>query len=450
MYRKYIENLKKWLDDPYRKPLILWGARQVGKSYLLEKIFAKTYFNGKYIYVDCKKDNEFVDFCETHSDPKDIINYLSLDNNIAINENTLLIFDEAQECLPIISMLKYFCQDYRKMPVIVTGSMVRIKLKRENKSGKKFLFPIGNINELTMYPLNFEEFLINVNKNLYDAIVGSYNNKEPLDESIHNMAMNAFYDYLLIGGMPEALDIFLQTGSYQKAIETIRELYSNYLSDMLLYQASPESIVRSKNIFDNIFSQLNKETKNFSPSLIEANARNRDMLNPIDWLSLAFLVNKCKLVKENITLPLISSNESLFRLYLSDVGMFSYQAGIEAKKFLSNEGRNALSGIFFENYVATEIINAGLKLYYWKGKNDAEFEFLIEDDGYVIPIDVKKNKGSINSLNKFRDHNRLKYAVKISSNRYGYNDDNKILTIPFYETFLYLKEIKNKGSLIAS
>ena len=444
MYRKYIENLKNWLDDPYRKPLILWGARQVGKSYLLLELFAKTYFNNKYVYVDCKIDDDFNNFCKTHSNPRDIIQYLSLDRNVDIDDNTLLIFDEAQECLPIISMMKYFCQDYRKMPVIITGSMVRISIKRKNKENKDFLFPIGKINQLTIYPLNFEEFLINKNESLYNIIVESYKNKQPLDESVHNMALDAFYDYLLIGGMPEALNIYFETGSYQKAREVLKELYDNYLADMSLYQASPESVVRSKKVFENIYAQLNKESKNFSPSLIESKLKNRDFLNPIDWLSLAFIVYKSSLVKETVSLPLIDSNESLYRLYLADMGMFSYQSGINPTNFISNNGRNALSGIFFENYVATEIINAGLKLFYWKGKNSAEFEFIFQEDNYIVPVDVKKNKGTINSIEKFKNHNKYNYTVKISTNRYGYNEENRILTIPFYETFLFFNDIKNK------
>lgn len=444
MYRKYIENLKDWLNDPYRKPLIVWGARQVGKSYLLLELFAKTYFKDKFIYVDCKMDDNFNSFCENHSNPNDIIQYLSLDRNMTIDDNTLLIFDEVQECLPIVSMMKYFCQDYRKMPVIITGSMVRIKLKRNNKTNKDFLFPIGKINQLTIYPLNFEEFLINKNRTLYNTIVESYKNKQALDESIHNMALNAFYDYLLIGGMPEALNIYFETNSYQKAREVLKDLYSNYLSDMSLYQASPESIVRSRKIFENIFAQLNKESKNFSPSLIENKLKNRDLLYPIDWLSLAFIVYKSSLVKEAISLPLINSNESLYRLYLSDVGMFSYQSGVNPVSFISNN-RNTLSGVFFENYIAIEMVNAGLNLFYWKGKNTAEFEFIVQDNDNIIPIDVKKNKGTLNSLEKFKNHNKYNYAVKISTNRYGFNEENRILTLPFYEAFLFFNDLKNKN-----
>lgn len=445
MYRKYIEDLKKWLESPYRKPLILWGARQVGKTYLLLDIFAKKYFNDNYIYIDCKKDVDFCKYCEKHYNPKEIINYLSLDKNKEIDNNTLLIFDEAQECLPIISAMKYFCQEYRNIPVVVTGSMVRIKLNRKTrkKDNSDFLFPIGKINQLTIYPLNFEEFLINKNKRLYEKITDSYKNKKALDDSIHNMALEAFYDYMLIGGMPEAVDIYLKTGSYQKALEVIKDLYSNYLSVMSLYQVSQESVIRSRIIYENIYNQLNKESKNFSPSIIQPKTKIRDMSNPIDWLTFSYIVNKSSIIKEKVSLPLINNNESLFRLYLSDMGMFSYQSGINAKNFLSSEGRYSLSGIFFENYVAIEIANADLKLFYWKGKNSAEFEFIIEDNGYAIPIDVKKKKGTLNSITKFAEHNKLKYVVKVSANNYGYDKVNKILTIPFYEVFLYINDIKN-------
>ena len=129
MYRKYINNLKKWLDSKNRKPLIVWGARQVGKSYLIKNIFAETYFKNKYIYIDCRTDHEFVEYCKSHVNANEIINYLSLDKGIKIDSSILLIFDEAQECLPIVTLMKYFCEYFRDIPVIVTGSMVRIKFK---------------------------------------------------------------------------------------------------------------------------------------------------------------------------------------------------------------------------------------------------------------------------------------------------------------------------------
>ena len=181
--------------------------------------------------------------------------------------------------------------------------------------------------------------------------------------------------------------------------------------------------------------------------MIEKNLKNRDLRTPIDWLSLAFLINKSELVKENATIPLNNSNESLYRLYLSDMGLFTYQSNINPKLFLSNDGRNTLSGIFFENYVAIELVNYGYKLFYWKGKNDSEFEFIIENESTIIPIDVKKNKGKLYSLERFKEHNKLNYAVKISKNKYGFNEENRVLTIPFYFLPFYLKDLREKEKL---
>lgn len=452
MYRKYINNLKKWLDNKNRKPLMVWGARQVGKSYLIKNLFAETYFKGKYIYVDCRTNCEFVEYCKSHVNASEIINYLSLDNGIKIDSNVLLIFDEAQECLPIVTLMKYFCQEYRDIPMIVTGSMVRIKIQRENThKGKpnsdKFLFPVGKINQLTIYPLDFEEYLYNANKVLYDKLEDLYCKKSKVDGFVHKKALEYFYDYLMLGGLPEVVNEYLTSKSYQSAKDILVDLYDNYLNDMELYQASAESIVRSKKIFENIFTQLNKESKNFKSSLIEKKLKSRDLRSPIDWLSLAFIVNKSSLVKENVTIPLIDSDESLYRLYLSDMGLFTYQSNINPKNFLTNDGRNTLSGIFFENYVAIELINYGYKLFYWKGKGDSEFEFIIESESYIIPIDVKKTKGRLNSLNKFCEHNKLDYAVKISKNNYGFDAENKILTMPFYFLPFFLKELKEKEKI---
>ena len=452
MYRKYFKNLEDWLFNKNRKPLMVWGARQVGKSYLIKNLFAERYFKNNYIYVDCRTDYEFVNYCESHVNASDVINYLSLDRGIKISEKTLIIFDEAQECLPIVTLMKYFCQDFREIPIIVTGSMVRIKIQREdrkrgNGSNSKFLFPVGKINQLTMYQLDFEEFLYNANKVLYDSLKDSYDTKCEIDDMLHNKALDYFYDYLMLGGMPEVVNEYLTSKSYQSAREILVDLYDNYLGDMDLYQASPESIVRSKKVFECIYQQLNKESKNFKSSLIEKNLKNRDLRTPIDWLSLAFLINKSELVKENATIPLNNSNESLYRLYLSDMGLFAYQSNINPKLFLSNDGRNTLSGIFFENYVAIELVNYGYKLFYWKGKNDSEFEFIIENESTIIPIDVKKNKGKFYSLERFKEHNKLNYAVKISKNKYGFNEENRVLTIPFYFLPFYLKDLREKEKL---
>ena len=214
MERNALQNLIDWHNNKRRKPLIVWGARQVGKTYLVKDIFAEKFYKGNYIYIDCKKDDEIRDFCSRTANAEKIIEYLSLLRGKQITENTLLIFDEVQECPNIVSSLKYFCQDFRQIPIIATGSMVRIKIQREtHKRGSsnngKFLFPVGKINQITIYPMTFDEFLMNSNKMLYNAIQKAYESKTTLDAKIHELAMEQIYKYLLVGGMPEAVDTYI-------------------------------------------------------------------------------------------------------------------------------------------------------------------------------------------------------------------------------------------------
>lgn len=437
MERIALQKLIDWNESKKKKPLIVWGARQVGKTYLIKDIFAETYYKKNYIYIDCKIEDEIREFCSNTANAEKIIEYISLLKGKQITEKTLLIFDEVQECPNIISALKYFCQDFREIPVIATGSMVRIKLQREThkrgtKENSKFLFPVGKINQITVYPMTFDEFLMNSNKVLYNAVKKAYESKQPLDSNIHELALEQVYKYLLVGGMPEAVETYIDDDNLFESREILKVLYDNYLSDMELYQASQEAVLRSRVLFQNIYKELNKESKNFSPGLIEEKSKTRDFATSIQWLTLAHVVNQSFQLKEHITMPLMPDSESNFRLFLGDIGMFSHQSGINAASFISSERENTLSGIFFENFVANELIAKEHKLFYWRGKASAELEFIVESDNKLYPIDVKKGRGTLNSLEKFSNHNKFEFAIKVSKNNYGYNPDRKLLTVPFY------------------
>ena len=437
MERNALQKLIDWNNNKRRKPLIVWGARQVGKTYLILDLFAKSLYKDNYIYIDFKIEDEIREFCDKTANAQKIIEYISLRKGKKINSNTLLIFDEAQECLNIISSLKYFCQDFREIPVIATGSMVRIKLHREShkrgqKETNKFLFPIGKINQITIYPMTFDEYLLNKNKMLYEAIKTAYENKKALDIEIHDLVMEEVYRYLLVGGMPEALEAYIDNGDLLESREILKTLYDNYLADMELYQASQESILRSRMLFENIYKELSKTSKNFSPGIIEEKSKTRDFSSAIRWLTAAHIVNQTFQLKERVTMPLIPENDSSFRLYLGDIGMFSYQSGINATSFISSERENTLSGIFFENFVANELVAKDNKLFYWVGKKSAELEFVIESDNKLFPIDVKKGRGMLNSLEKFANHNKFEFAIKVSKNNYGFDLSKKLLTMPFY------------------
>lgn len=450
MIRKALNELIEWNNRKRRKPLIVWGARQVGKTYLIRDIFAEEYYPKRYIYLDFKEEDELKEFCNKTVNPSKIIEYISILKNKPINDDTLLIFDEIQECKNIISSLKYFCQEYPTLHVIATGSMVRIKIQRENKkrgvkTDDQFLFPVGKIDEITLFPMTFDEFLMNSNSALYNKLKESYySGKREIEESIHLLALDYLYRYLLIGGMPEPVSAYIEDKDLLETKRLLSSLYNNYLADMELYQASPESVIRSRALFKNIYRELNRESKNFSPGLIEDKAKNRDFASPIQWLTFAYVVHQSLMLPEHITIPLTPSKEKTFRLYLGDIGMFSFQSGINAVSFISNEKENTLSGIFFENFVADELKAQSIPLYYWKGKAFSEMEFVVESDNKIYPIDVKRGRGNLNSLTAFSNHNKFEMAIKISKNHYGVDKERKIVTIPFYYVS-FLAEDLNKG-----
>ena len=459
MERLALKQILDW-NESRTKPLVVYGARQIGKTYLIKNIFAERYYKGNYIYIDFKKDAEARSFINGNGsttsaivDAKKIIEYFSLRENRTIDRNTLLSLDEVQEALPIITSLKYFKQDFNEIPVIVSGSMVRIKIKREHSIGMKhnsegFFFPVGAINEIIMHPLSFEEFLLNYNKLLYEAVVNAYKTKTPMNPTYHEMALDALYRYLLVGGMPEDVQMFLNKEPLLKIRENIISIFDDYLNDMDLYQASKESIVRSKLLLQNIYSQLNKESKNFKASLLGKDLRTRDFKSPIDWLITTNVLYQSYQLKEKITLPLCPENESDFRLYLMDLGFLAYQSGINMATFIDPNTKNSLSGVSFENYIANELQAKNIPLFFWKGKGDAEFEFVIQDKNDFIPLDVKKGKDKLSSISKFKEHNKYVYSVKVSANNLGYDQKTKILTIPLYMFFAYLNDLKERNNSI--
>ncbi|WP_333672247.1 ATP-binding protein, partial [Holdemanella porci] len=348
-----------------KEAFLLTGARQIGKTYLIRECLKES----KYDYVELNfiERPELVELFENATNAQDLLMRLSLITDKQLNKGkTIIFFDEIQECPNIISSLKYFCQDFREIPVIATGSMVRIRLQREltrNGSTQKFMFPVGKIEQLTIYPLSFDEFLLNSNEKLFNAAKKAYESRTPLNGSIHELVLNEFYKYLLIGGMPEAVNTYFESNSFLESRRVLKDLYDNYLSDMELYQASRESCLRSKNLFSNIYGQLNKESKNFSPGYIEEKTKTRDYFHPIQWLTLAHIVNQSFQLKQHVTMPLIPDGEGKFRLFLGDIGMFSYQSGINASSFVAPNKENTLSGIFYENYVANELVAKGIGLY---------------------------------------------------------------------------------------
>ena len=448
MKRKYLSKLEKWIQKPDRKPLMVWGARQVGKSYLVEELFAKKFFKDRYLKIDLSDEDDFVEYAENNSNLGKVLDYIELHYHFVPDKDHLLFFDEAQECPSIVKMMKHFCEKRRDIPLIVSGSLVRLRINRDSKKANKtFLFPVGKINQLYVYPMTFDEFLANYDSNMYEYVKRKFESKDLIDQYIHQELMDVFRTYMFVGGMPEAVQTFLdykdkKIRAYKETSKKLQEIYDDYLADMGLYQTSTESMIRSRLIYKDIYKQLNKENENFKISNTIENAKNRDMINPYFWLTTANVVLQSFCLKEKITLPLIEDESSIFRFYLSDVGMFTHQSGLDYERFLIDKD-NALSGIYYENYVATELVARRYPLFYWKGKRSSEFEFIMNIDNSIVAIDAKRGKNNLNSLEEFRNHNKTDLIIKVSSNQYGYNEDQKLLTLPFYFFSFYLNSLSN-------
>ena len=450
MERKYLKKLEEWIKKPNRKPLMVWGARQVGKSYLVEELFAKKYFGDRYLKLDLSDEDDFVEYAENNSNLEKVLDYIELHYHFVPDKEHLLFFDEAQECPSIVKMIKQFCEKRRDIPLIVSGSLVRLRIHRDSKkANKKFLFPVGKMNQLYVYPMTFDEFLLNYDSNMHEYVKRKFESKDPIDQDIHQELMDVFRTYMYVGGMPEAVQTFLdykdkKIQAYKETSERIQEIYDDYLADMGLYQTSSESIIRSRLIYKDIYKQLNKENENFKISNTIENAKNRDMINPYFWLTTANVVLQSFCLKEKITLPLIEGENSIFRFYLSDVGMFTHQSGLNYERFLIDKD-NALSGIYYENYIATELVARRYPLFYWKGKRSSEFEFIMNIDNSIVAIDAKRGKSNLNSLEEFRSHNKTDLVIKVSSNQYGYNEAQKLLTLPFYFFSFYLNSLESNS-----
>lgn len=450
MKRKYLSKLEEWIQKPDRKPLMVWGARQVGKSYLVEELFAKKFFKDRYLKIDLSDEDDFVEYAENNSNLEKVLDYIELHYHFVPDKDHLLFFDEAQECPSIVKMMKHFCENRRDIPLIVSGSLVRLRINRDSKKANKtFLFPVGKINQLYVYPMTFDEFLANYDSNMYEYVKRKFESKDLIDRYIHQELIDVFRTYMFVGGMPEAVQTFLdykdkKIRAYKETSKKIQEIYDDYLADMGLYQTSTESMIRSRLIYKDIYKQLNKENENFKISNTIENAKNRDMINPYFWLTTANVVLQSFCLKEKITLPLIEDESSIFRFYLSDVGMFTHQSGLDYERFLIDKD-NALSGIYYENYVATELVARRYPLFYWKGKRSSEFEFIMNIDNSIVAIDAKRGKNNLNSLEEFRNHNKTDLVIKVSSNQYGYNEDQKLLTLPFYFFSFYLNSLSNNS-----
>ena len=429
MYRKIMRFLEAWKEDEHRKPLVLQGARQVGKTYSVLEFGRTCYENVAYFNFETNpKLNETF---EEDISPDYLIPILShIAGQTIVKEKTLIVFDEVQLCERALTSLKYFCENAPEYHIIALGSLLGVAVNRA-----RFSFPVGKVDMKTLYPMDMEEFMLALGEEtLVKEIKKSFDTDKPLPAALHETAMQLYRQYLVVGGMPECVMQFAQTKDYILVRHTQDTILASYLNDMSKYNNLNE-IKKTRLAYDNITVQLSKKNTRFQYKLIKKGGRASEFENAIEWLCLSGIVSQVYKV-EQIKKPLENYRDIVaFKIYVSDLGLLCAKKDLTADDVLYEAPEiNDFKGGMAENYVNVQLSINGYRTYYWQSERGAEIDFVIQRDGKLIPIEVKSaDNTKAKSLKVYMDTYNPSYAIKLSAKNFGFEDDKKI--VPLYATF---------------
>ena len=428
MKREILNDLIKWKNSENRKPLIIHGARQVGKTYIIKE-FGKEYYDNL-IYVNFETNKEISSQIEDSIDAKYIINKLELFyGEKIIPGKTLIFFDEIQANERALTSLKYFYENAKEYHIIAAGSLLGIAINR-----KEYSFPVGKVQMINMYPLSFKEFLTAIGReSLIEEIQNHFNNNERVDKDIHELCLKLYRTYLIVGGMPEVVQIYLDEQKTISAIDVQSQILESYERDMTKYADNSLSN-RIISAFDSIPVQLAKENQKFQYKVISKGGTSSIFGEAILWLKNSGIVNQ--VYKTNPEIPLeMHKDLSSFKLYMSDFGLFVNKARYPLYQIdLSTQPTMISMGPLTEHYVANELRIKGYETYYWESEGKAELDFMIQKGMQVVPIEVKTSiHTKARSLDVFMKKYNSKFAIRISEKNFGY--ENNIKSVPLYAVF---------------
>ena len=428
MEREIIEELIKWKSSVNRKPLIIHGARQVGKTYIVKE-FGKQYYENM-IYVNFETNKELSEQINKGIDAKFIINKLELFyGEKIIPEKTLIFFDEIQSNERALTSLKYFCEDAPEYHIIAAGSLLGIAINRENYS-----FPVGKVQMVNMYPLSFKEFLMAIGREqLIDEIKRHFETNEKMDKTLHELCLQLYRTYLVVGGMPEVVQTYLNEKKVIATLDVQAMILETYMRDMTKYADNSESN-KIISAFDSIPVQLAKDNQKFQYKVISRGATSSIFGPAILWLKNSGIVNQVFKAKAEMPLEMHKDLAS-FKLYMSDVGLFVNKARYPLYQIeLQEQSPMIAMGPLTEHYVANELKINGYETYYWENDGMAELDFVIQKEDSIIPIEVKSSiHTKSRSLDLYMKTYYPKYAIRISEKNFGY--ENNIKSVPLYAVF---------------
>lgn len=429
MYRKVMSFLEEWKDSRHRKPLILQGARQVGKTYSILE-FGRIHYENV-AYFNFETNPRLNETFEENISPDYLIPILShIAGQTIVRDKTLIVFDEVQLCERALTSLKYFCEDAPGYHIIVAGSLLGVAVNRA-----KFSFPVGKVDMKTLYPMDMEEFMLAMGeRELVEQIKKSFAADTPLPGALHDAAMRLYRQYLIVGGMPECVKLFAETKDYILIRHAQDTILASYLNDMSKYN-NPNEIKKTRLAYDNITVQLSKKNTRFQYKLIKKGGRASEFENAIEWLCLSGIASQVYKV-EQIKKPLENYRDiDTFKIYVSDMGLLLAKKDLVANDILYMvEDINDFKGGMTENYVNVQLVINGYSTYYWMSERGAEIDFVIQRGGKLIPIEVKSADNTrAKSLKVYMDTYRPDYAIKLSGKNFGFEDGKK--TVPLYAAF---------------
>lgn len=437
--RKVDDYLIEWKNNPNRKPLIIKGARQIGKTDAIEYFAHNNY---EYVVdINFSLQNEYKVIFDNGFDVDKIIKNISIINNDFkfVPGKTLIFFDEIQDCMNVATSLKAFNIDGR-YDVICSGSMMGINYNEIESNS------VGNKIDYNMYSLDFEEFLWanGYSEEQINDLYEHMKNLTPLSDLEYRVYMNLFKDYMVLGGMPEIVKTFVENKNFSGILEMQKQILRDYEEDITKYAKGLDK-TRILNVYYKIPVFLGQDNKKFQISKVDSGARNREYVGCIEWLRRADIINVCYCMQD-LSLPLKGNyNAENYRVYFKDTGLLVGSLDNEAQEDLrKNKNFNTYKGALFENIVGDMLVKSGYELYFYKNeKGTVEMDFFLRDKDSLIPIEVKASDNSTPSLNNLIDNEKeINYGIKLCDKNIGFN--GKFYTFPYFLTFLVSKFLKEK------
>ena len=439
--RKVDNYLIEWKNNPDRMPLIIKGARQIGKTESIRN-FAKNHYKSV-IEINFILQKQYKDIFDDGFEVDTIIKNISLKNpNLEfIPGDTLIFFDELQDCINCATSLKSFRQDGR-YDVICSGSLMGINYKEIESNS------VGNKEDYEMHSMDFEEFLWAKGykesqiEDMYEHMV----NLVPFSNVELNVMFNNFKEYMIVGGMPAIVNSFVKNNNYSGILKMQRQILQDYEEDITKYAGGLDQ-AKILNVYRKIPVFLGNENKKFQISKIEKGARSREYVGTVDWLNNAGIINVCYCL-EQPELPLKGNyNPDNYRIYFRDTGLLIGSLDEEAQEDLrNNKNFNTYKGAIYENIIADMLVKQGYSLYFYKNeKGTIEMDFFVRDAKTLIPIEVKAIDGSTVSLKNLiegKKYEDIQYGIKLGYKNIGYNGE--FYTFPYFITFLLKRYLKEK------